>query len=424
MGEDVVMTRPTLRAGERGQILVFTAVSLVALMGIAALSIDASHLYDRRNRLYAAADAAAKSAAFAMYRRPSSDLYAFASHELAVMGLTPVTCGSTGGASLCVYSPPVSGPFTSSPGYVEVVVSEQSTATFFGRILGWMSANPGARAVAGISNSNACLIVNQDMSLGNTCPPGNPTFDLNGCGAEVGRNLSGTNPNACIGGTPTPQVDVTGTCSGTCGGMGALHVGAPPPIDPLANLPLFTNPYPPASCTAGVGPILDPGCYTSIANSVTTLRSGEYYITGTVNIDNLSSEGGGATASNSYGVFLYLAGGVSRLHAANNKTLSIKAMSNPGTYSGNTYTGVAIFQERGNISNFDTGNNFTLAVNGAIYMPSADVIFPNSLDFVQTGCTLFIAKSLRIENGHGSMNNSGCAASFGGSAFLSVQVSE
>ena len=40
------MTGPKLRAGERGQIVVFAAVSLVALIGMAALSIDAAYMYD------------------------------------------------------------------------------------------------------------------------------------------------------------------------------------------------------------------------------------------------------------------------------------------------------------------------------------------------------------------------------------------
>ena len=48
------------RRGERGQVIVLTALSMTMLLGIAALSVDAAFMYDKRNRLYAAADAAAK----------------------------------------------------------------------------------------------------------------------------------------------------------------------------------------------------------------------------------------------------------------------------------------------------------------------------------------------------------------------------
>ncbi len=158
----------------------FTAVSLVGLLGIAALSIDAAYMYDRR-------------AAFAKLRNGASNLQAFANREVVVMGLGPVvSCGSTGGTSVCVNQPPSSGPFAGNPNFVEAIVSEQSTATFFGKVLGWATGSPGARAVAGVSNPAYCLIVMEDMEVGNTCPGGSPDqFLLNGCGVAVGHNLHG-----------------------------------------------------------------------------------------------------------------------------------------------------------------------------------------------------------------------------------------
>ena len=65
------MTGPThihMRC-ERGQLLILMAVSMVAFLGITALSIDASYLYSQRNRLYAAADAAAKTGAIEVKRK-------------------------------------------------------------------------------------------------------------------------------------------------------------------------------------------------------------------------------------------------------------------------------------------------------------------------------------------------------------------
>src|SRR5262245_6062869 len=59
--------RPAFR-DERGQIVVLTVVMLVALMGITALSIDASFMYAKRNRFSAAADAAAQTALIELVR--------------------------------------------------------------------------------------------------------------------------------------------------------------------------------------------------------------------------------------------------------------------------------------------------------------------------------------------------------------------
>jgi hypothetical protein len=189
--------------------------------------------------------------------------------------------------------------------------------------------------------------------------------------------------------------------------MGTLTTGAPPPTDPLATLPDFANPYGSCSAAAGTAPLV-PGCYSSIADTVTTLTSGRYYITGPVDIGNL-------TATN---VFLYLAGPSGQLKASNNKSLTISAETS------GTYSGITVFQARGNTLNFDAQNNFTLSVTGAVYMPSVDVDFANSLSLVQTACTLFITKSLSIRNGNGAMTTEGCAGLFAGALFAGVAMAE
>jgi Flp pilus assembly protein TadG len=60
------------RPRERGQILILTAISMTALIGMAGLSVDTSFMYDKRNRLSAATDAAAKTAALEVHRQGTS----------------------------------------------------------------------------------------------------------------------------------------------------------------------------------------------------------------------------------------------------------------------------------------------------------------------------------------------------------------
>jgi hypothetical protein len=367
-------------------------------MGIMALSLDASFMFEKRNRLHAAADAAAKSAAIEVLRNPavtSTALETFGDQQVIAHGLLPTRQGGT--TSVVINRPPSGGTYAGNTRYVEAIVSE-STSTFFSRMLGFLSMTPLATATAGAGNPTACLITEDDLTIGNT------TITLNGCGAAVGGDLSGTNPNSRIVGTPTPPVGVTGTCSGTCGTMGGLSTGAPPPDDPFEDLVAPTAPDP-VTCGVGSSAILLPGCYTEIRDTVLTLQAGEYYIKGLVEIGNL-------TGTN---VMLFLTGS-GRLNAAQNKQLHLS-----GRTSG-PYTGLAIFQDRANTNNFVTGNNFQLDVTGAIYMPDADVNFPNSLSFTATTCTIFLAKTLTIVNGNGAINSSGCASSFSGAAFLTASI--
>jgi hypothetical protein len=164
---------------------------------------------------------------------------------------------------------------------------------------------------------------------------------------------------------------------------------------------------PGGGCPVGAAATLNPGCYSAINSTVTTLISGIYYVTGPVNIGNLSGNN----------VLIYLSGSGQLLGGMN------QALHLTGRTSG-PYVGIAIFQDPSNTRNFSAGNHFVLDVNGAIYMPGADVDFNNHLIFTAGTCNLFIAKSLTIRNGSGSVSNSGCAGAFGGAAFLKASIAQ
>jgi hypothetical protein len=394
---------------ERGQILVFTAVSLVALLGVAALSIDASYMYDQRNKLYAAADAAAKSAAFAYWRDTASNLDAFAQRAATDTGFTDVgSCGSSG-TRVCV-----NHPYAGNNNMVEAIVSQPSKPTFFGRVLGWDSASPGARAVAGLGNPANCITFNGDVEIGNFA------FKLEGCGLDIGGNLTGDNPNSRIVDAnddwTTVPVNVTGDCFNNCGKMGDLHTQTPPPVDTLAAK--LTAPSNPGGCGPGLTPTLTPGCYDNISAAVTTLQPGHYYITGTVNIDNLSGSN----------VFLYMTGLAKFNITGQNKRLQLTAP----TDSADAYQGMVIWQNVTDTQPFacpscpggSEPNNFLLDFNGTIYMPGVDQTFGNGLTVVPETCSLFIAHSLTVRSGNGTFSNLGCANLYNRAAFLSVRIIE
>ena len=195
--------------------------------------------------------------------------------------------------------------------------------------------------------------------------------------------------------------------------MGIVTEHAASPVDPLSGLvvPTVTGTNCPAGAP-GVGTSLTPGCYTSIADTVTTLASGIYKITGDFNINHPH-----VTANN---VLLYLtgAGHLIATPPGGTKWLTVTAQTS------GPYQGVAIWQDVSDNNNFDTNNNFKLEFSGAIYMPGTPVHFNNAITFVASACSLFIAQSLQIDNGNGDLHNTGCSGLYGGAAFLSISVAE
>jgi len=109
----MICSRPHVRRhafrSESGSIIILTALSMVVLLGIVALAVDASFMYTERNRMASAADAAAKSAAFENHRNPSSDLQAYANREVVQHGFDPDPAGTT---VVTVNRPPLNGPYT------------------------------------------------------------------------------------------------------------------------------------------------------------------------------------------------------------------------------------------------------------------------------------------------------------------------
>ena len=138
---------------------------------------------------------------------------------------------------------------------------------------------------------------------------------------------------------------------------------------------------------------------------MTALKAGVYYVTGPVTATNLTGTG----------VMIYLTGG-GNITIGNNNGLHLSAPTS------GTYTGIAIFQDPSDPETFDMRQQLTLDVKGAIYMPGSDVEINNRLSS-QTNCTLFIARSLESQR-QWPLTNAGCAATFGGAAFLSVSIAE
>lgn len=390
---------------ERGSILVLTALSLVVLLGIVGLAVDGSFMFTERNRMASAADAGAKSAAMSYRLNNASNLQNFANREATEHGFDP---GVT--TTVTVNRPPTSGPFTTNPNYVEVIVS-RPTATFFSRVLNsvWSTMTPGARAVAGTGPASECLITLAPPTYSlNSLELGNSHLNMPNCSVASAGDIAGTNPNARI--TAASISAGASSCTGNCGNMGTISWSSPAPVDPIAPYIAAIPAGALSSCTpVPASGTIAAGCHSSLNVAGTrTLAAGEHYFTGPITYNNNSTLNGSA------GVTMILANG-SSFTMANNSDLIVTAPTS------GVFPGIAIYQPASNSSPFVTANSSLLRITGAAYMPSADVSIRNGLDGT-SDCVLFVVNSFDVRNGNGAFNNN-CSA-YGGSPLLTVTLAE
>lgn len=135
--------------------MVLAAVVLPLLLAFAALALDAGYMFDYKQRMGAAADAAALAGAFEIKRSANIDsltLNPYIRDDAARNGFTD----GVGGITITISRPPVTGLHIGDTKYVEVVIS-RPTPTFFAQILGRSSVTVSARAVAGPDEGTGCV---------------------------------------------------------------------------------------------------------------------------------------------------------------------------------------------------------------------------------------------------------------------------
>jgi hypothetical protein len=383
-----------------------------------SLAVDASFMYTERNRMAAAADAAAKSAAYELKRGGSSDLQAYANREVTLHGLTPSPGGAT---TVAVVTPPTTGRFAGTSGYVQVTVS-RPTESLFARVLSgnWNSLTPAALAVAGSSASFNCIyVLGHDadaLALAN-----NVVVNMPGCGIADGGG-------ADVGNSANTHIDTAGVsiAVGACPSASTMpncHNNGPLPADPLATLPAMGDPGngPQSACPAenvvnGVVTI-SPGKYCGFqfnSNSTLVMNAGNYYITAPIHPRNPGTK---MTWTGS-GVMIFLKGANGQVYLdSNDVTMNLSAPTS------GTYKGILFYQERGNTRDaaLSKNNASDMTMSGALYFPDADLSIKNNNGVVTNDCTVIVAKTMDFNNNSTFTNT--CAA-FGGSPLQEVTLAE
>lgn len=370
---------PTPR--REGTVVVTVALSLVAILGIVALSIDAGMLMDKRRQAASAADAAALAAAADLYYNwwankgadPAGTAGASARAAAAANGYAD----GAGGCTVTVNVPPQSGPFAGKAGHAEVVIA-QVQPRYFSGMFGTDPVRYRARAVSrgrrgGI---NDAIIVLDPSGKGALSAGGSGSVTVTGSPIQVNSN----NPEAMIAngnGSMTADQFLVGGSPGwaTPGGgsfAGPIVPSSEPIPDPLAYLPV---PNPAAlvvqstnktSLSGNRSVTLQPGVYKggiSITGGTVTLAPGIYYM------DGGGFNLGGQADLSGTGVMIYNA------PQSNSDTISLAGQGNCvlSPMMTGPYQGILLFQDRTARTpvSVSGSSGVTLSISGTFYAASA-----------------------------------------------------
>jgi len=419
--------------GKRGQILAMMIISLLALCAVVAVAADVGFFFDYRRRMQTAADAAAMAGAHHVRRER---LLGRAPNLTDVQNegyKATASNGFTNGANstqVTVNWPPLSGRYAND-GFVEAIVT-QPRPTVFMAILGFQSATVTTRAVAGIKDSDLCV-----LALQPTLPKAinmNGSFSVT-ANCRIADNSNDSDALDDSGGACMIAKSIAVT--GTAGGNGTCFT--PPPTnnaprepDPFAAraAPTFSLPcnYSNQSINGAGTWTLSPGVYCggiriqgqggSGCPTQVTFQPGTYVLYG----GGLDVNGGCLTGTD---VTFYNTGTTSG--ANQYSRIQIQGNVTGGLYAPTTGSMVTMlfFQDRAfsggqaNIVNGNTG----LTLQGTLYFPTTPVTFAGGASSTGAAAyTILVAGSIKFTGG--ATFNDDFSSLPGGSPLKTVALAE
>jgi hypothetical protein len=368
-------------------VAVLVALSLSALVGVAAIAVDGGLLQDERRRAQAAADAAAMAAAEDLYVNyltyygvdtPTKTANDSALKNAAANGYSNDAVRSI----VTVNIPPTSGPFTGLKSYVEVII-QYNQPRGFSNIMGNGDMPVKARAVARgyWSDLRDGILVLDPTGSGSLTAGGNGAMTL--IGAATGpttRVLVNSNSSTAVianggGALTAPEYDITGVPgTSTIGGatiVGPIKSGVQPTPDPLAYLPQpdpttvvggkKTHISGSGNTTITIYPGVYVGGITVSGQASLVMMPGVYYMQG----GGFGFTGSGSLTAN--GVMIYNA------PVSTSDTVNIQGGANI-TFSPPTtgiYQGMAIFQDRTSTVPINIAGGGGMKITGTFYAAGA-----------------------------------------------------
>jgi hypothetical protein len=377
---------------EDGQVLVITALCMVAFLGFLALATDIGVMFNSRRQLQTAADAAATAAAvrYLSLYNTNNGAQTAAQNAAITAGQAAATANVPGSTAVISVNTNAASPAAhrgcvATTCYFEAIVSAPSPTVFYRAFMYvWKGTtsnafNVAARAVAGTPGSSTGCIYLTDQSGSVYSAHGNYNVNATSCGLFVNSTSSSAmTGKGNKGSINVAYVDAVGDTSGYTVNFPsgtALNGNTIAETIPFSNI---TVPTQPATCTGKatgtqtLSGTVSPGCYLGTVNFGTaTLSPGFYFFGGDVNFKNGAvTSSGGVTLDINAGTFTVNPGNASI-------TLSPPSAGDGSTLIGGVnpgIDGVTIYQPPSNSNSpqFQAGSA-GVNISGFVYAPSAQI---------------------------------------------------
>jgi hypothetical protein len=388
--------------------LPLVALSMVGLMGMLVLTLDAGFLHRQRRMAQTAADAGAQAGAIEIFREYRDSAVTAALTETSRNGFT----NGSDNVVVTVNNPPATGPHTGDTLFVEVVV-QQSMSTFFGSVLGRATVSLQPRSVAGVVSPVAgCMYVLD--------PTASKALEIKSDGDVIADNcevvVNSTASDAIAvsnNGSTLDAASIAVTGNYTLGSGATIspepQTAVPPTPDPLAYLVMPTIPstcdYTSKVVSGGATETLSPGVYCNglvVQNDLTVanLNPGLYILKGRNGAASLNVQSGATINSLGTGVtFIITAdddGNYGQVNLQSGSFVNLSATTSPAT---NFSLGILFYQDPAappNIWNIFHSST-TLTLNGTLYFPTQYVELGGSgADITISGG--IVAKRIKVQS--------------------------
>jgi hypothetical protein len=308
---------------------------------------------------------------------------------------------------------------------VEVIVAQPQTLYLI-TLFASGRYSVGARAVAMTGSGSYCVLQLNSSTAGAVTMSNGAVANLTQCGLAVDSTANAALSMSGAAQLNAQSVAVVGTASITNGAAinpsSALKTSQASVPDPYASVAMPTysgcnyNNKSYGHSNSGLQTI-SPGVYCkglSFTNDANILMNPGVYF-----VDRGSFSVGGAVQLNGAGVTIVLTSstgsGYATITIANGANVTLSAPTSGAT------AGIVVFGDRSapaSNSN-DLGGGAAINVNGALYLPSQNLIFQNGVNN-PSGCTQLIAATIVLQGGSKFQNNcpAGVAAIGGGNASL------
>lgn len=398
----------TSRSRRDGHVAVLIGFSMVAVIGMLAISLDGGMLLAERRHAQATADAAALAAAGELY----TDYYNYSGYDTNGAGKAAALAAalqnrySNDGTNttVTVNIPPKSGNHVGKPGFAEVIV-QSNEMRGFSSLFGSSRVPVIARAVAvGIPKElDVGILILDPTAKSAFTSSGNGKFVLEGAPITVdSSDQAGSIANG-NGSFTAPQFDLVGNYSTSGGGTfnGPVSTSQPYVPDPLRYLPppnpadLTQQGKKKTQFTSGVH-ALSPGVYkggiSASSTASLTLSPGIYYM----DAGGFSFSGSGNLSAQ--GVLIYNApgnGNADKISIDGQGAVTLSPMTS------GIYQGMSLWQDRNSSVPAYVAGNGNANISGTFYFAGAQLTISGNGVMNNLG-SQYISNQLKI-SGNGNM---------------------